>query len=423
MEEIIIAIDQSTTSTKAKLFSLEEEVLFEYSKPHEQFYPSKNWIEHDPQEILLNTRKSIFMLLSFAYDSKLINADSTVLLGIANQRETLVVWSRSKGIPLYNAIVWNDSRTEEICSREIEKLKGNLDFFKSKNGLPITTYFSLFKLMWLLENVETVKTAYDNNDLMVGTIDSWLLFNLSVEKNHWTDVTNASRTFLMNLKTLKYDPEILNHFNIHPSILPEIKSNLHNFGTINLPELYNSQLNLNSELNIEEKGLLARNSDLIIKDFPKVCKIVFMIGDQQSAVLGLQIFQDQMKITYGTGCFLMKNTGNEILIKNGLISTVALYLGDQEKCFYGIEAAIEVGGSTINYLKDTLGIISDFKTSDTNLLNEVTDKEEFFFQNEKFKGFSFIFILLLRSRICLSFFLIFVNIYKNIICLIIQVIH
>jgi glycerol kinase len=238
MERVIIGIDQSTTSTKVQVFSDIEELLFSTSLPHTQIYPQTGWIEHDPQEILTNTLSCLGQCLEHIHTKLVTKTETQIFIGITNQRETLVAWSRSTGKPLCNAIVWNDARTQDICRKEITCQKGDADAFQSINGLRIAEYFSVFKLRWMLENYESVRKAMKQTDLMVGTIDSWLLYNLSSEGNHFTDVTNASRTFLMDLNSLEYSPELVKHFGIDPSVLPQIKPNVYEFGTIDYSKFF-----------------------------------------------------------------------------------------------------------------------------------------------------------------------------------------
>jgi glycerol kinase len=249
METLICTIDQSTTSTKTQLFSPEEQLLHSEAIPHTQIYPQSNWIEHDPLEILSNTVTNLRNCLEFAQKEGLLSSNTQMLFGITNQRETLVTWSKSSGLPLYNAIVWNDARTKQICQNEIERMDGDAYCFQSQNGLRIAEYFSVFKLLWLLENSDQVKKAYIEGDLLVGTIDSWLLYHLSEENNHFTDVTNASRTFLMDLNKRVYSSQILEYFNLDESILPQIKPNLHEFGTINFSKLYDPKSIFNLHAN------------------------------------------------------------------------------------------------------------------------------------------------------------------------------
>ena len=185
--------------------------------------------------------------MSHSISKGIVNKNTNILLGITNQRETLVAWSKSTGLPLYNAIVWNDARTQEICKNQIKKVNGNPSAFQNINGLRIAEYFSLFKLMWLLENCKEIKDAYDKKDLLIGTIDSWLLYNLSSEQNHFTDVTNASRTFLMDLNKLEYSSHLLEHFDIDISILPKIKPNLFDFGSLNFLKIFDKHSILNKK--------------------------------------------------------------------------------------------------------------------------------------------------------------------------------
>ena len=305
---------------------------------------------------------------------------------MTNQRETLVAWSRSTGKCLYNAIVWSDSRTEEICSRITTQLDGDSEKFKSQNGLSVSTYFSLFKLKWLLKNVEAVQKAYDSENLMVGTIETWVIYNFDKKQAHLTDVTNASRTFLMNLKTQQWDPEIIKYFKIKKQILPEIVPNVHHFGQISVDALFNPESAFNK--NFEPKLKENKNFEKSLATFPKKpdlskfeienIDIVFAMGDQQAASLGLGLKKGGFKITYGTGCFMIRHTGKEAVNRTGLLTTVMRDLGEGHVTQFGLEGAVEAGAATINFLKDNLSIFTNFKDADRELLSQIPNKEKFF---------------------------------------------
>ena len=320
-----MAIDQSTQSTKISIISNKGKVVYTDKNEHKQIISNENWIEHNANEILENFKNLLKNLLN----SKKRNFEIKDIsyCGITNQRETLVVWNKKTNKPLYNAIVWNDCRTINICKKLKNKYK-RADFFKDKNGLLIDSYFSLFKLLWLLENVKKVKECYDKNNLLIGTIDSWLLYNITKEKNHLTDVTNASRTFLMNLESLDWDNNILKEFNLKRNILPGIKSSTSLFGKLN------------------------------IKGYEHI-KITGVMGDQQAASLGMGLCdkkrKEKIKITYGSGIFMIISSGEIKKFKDGFLTTL-LYKNQNNKAIYGLEGSIESGGNTLNFLSHNLKI-------------------------------------------------------------------
>ena len=324
MSRLIIAIDQGTTSTRAILFDHEARVVSTGQLEHKQIFPKPGWVEHDPVEIWNNTREVIGTALSRAN----VTRHDVAAIGITNQRETTVVWDRATGKPVYNAIVWQDTRTQSIVDRLAE---GNTDRYKDRVGLPLATYFSGTKIAWILENVDGARARADAGDLMFGTTDSWVLWNLTGGTRggiHATDVTNASRTLLMNLETLDWDEEILSDFGVPRAMLPEIRSS---------SEIY---------------GIAA--SESLLREVP----IAGILGDQQAATFGQAAFgAGESKNTYGTGNFLIVNTGEEIVrSSNGLITTVAYRLGDAPAS-YALEGSIAVTGSLVQWLRDNLGII------------------------------------------------------------------
>jgi glycerol kinase len=325
-DKYIIAIDQGTTSTRAIVFDHAGSIISTGQLEHEQIFPRAGWVEHDPMEIWGNTRQVIGQALSKAN----LTRHDIEAVGITNQRETAVVWDRTTGLPVYNAIVWQDTRTQPIVDRLAAD--GGGDRFKKVVGLPLATYFSGTKIVWILENVEGAREKADAGDLMFGTTDSWVLWNLTggLEGGvHATDVTNASRTLFMNLETLEWDDEILATFGVPRSMMPEIKSSSEVYGTVN------------------EHSLL--------REVP----IAGILGDQQAATFGQAAFdQGEAKNTYGTGNFLIFNTGTEIIhSKNGLLTTLGYKLGDAEP-HYALEGSIAVTGSLIQWLRDSLGLIS-----------------------------------------------------------------
>lgn len=322
----IIAIDQGTTSSRAIVFDHAGNIVSVGQKEHEQILPKAGWVEHDAAEIWTNVREVVGQALSRANLTR-HDIDS---VGITNQRETAVVWDRNTGEPVYNAIVWQDTRTQGIVDELAAD--GGTDRYKDRVGLPLATYFSGTKIKWILDNVDGVRERAEAGDLMFGTTDSWVLWNLTGGTNggvHATDVTNASRTLFMNLDTLTWNEEILADFGVPVSMMPEIKSSSEVYGHV-----AGSQL---------------------LREVP----VAGILGDQQAATFGQAAFdKGESKNTYGTGCFLIFNTGEEIVhSKNGLLTTVGYKLGDQPT-HYALEGSIAVTGSLIQWLRDQLGIIN-----------------------------------------------------------------
>ncbi len=323
--QYVVSIDQGTTSTRAIVFDHSGSVVSSGQLEHRQIFPQAGWVEHDPQAIWDNTREVIGQALSKAN----LTRHDIAAVGITNQRETAVVWDRSTGKPVYNAIVWQDTRTQSIVDRVADGDPGRI---KKKTGLPLATYFSASKIVWILENVDGVRERAEAGELAFGTTDTWLLWNLTGGTKggiHMTDVTNASRTLLMDLETLAWDDGLLELFGIPPSMLPEIRSSSEIYGTIETSSL--------------------------LREVP----VAGILGDQQAATFGQAAFdQGESKNTYGTGNFLIVNTGEEIVrSRNGLITTVAYQLGT-EAPRYALEGSIAVTGSLVQWLRDNLGIIS-----------------------------------------------------------------
>lgn len=326
MADYILAIDQGTTSSRAIIFDKAGSVVSTGQLEHEQIFPRAGWVEHDPSEIWRNTGEVIGQALGRAN----LTRHDIAAVGITNQRETAVVWDRTTGEPVYNAIVWQDTRTQAIVDRLAAA--GGVERFKQKVGLPLATYFSGTKIVWILENVPGAREKAEAGDLLFGTTDTWVLWNLTggVEGGvHATDVTNASRTMFMDLETLQWDDEILEAFGVPRSMLPEIRSSSEVYGTAN------------------EHSLL--------RETP----IAGILGDQQAATFGQAAFDaGEAKNTYGTGNFLIFNTGEEIVhSRNGLLTTVGYKLGDQP-VHYALEGSIAVTGSLIQWLRDNVGLIS-----------------------------------------------------------------
>ena len=326
MADYILAIDQGTTSSRAIVFDRAGSIVSTGQLEHEQIFPKAGWVEHDPAEIWRNTGEVIGQALGKAN----LTRHDIAAVGITNQRETAVVWDRTTGEPVYNAIVWQDTRTQPIVDRLAAD--GGVERFKQQVGLPLATYFSGTKIVWILENVPGAREKAEAGDLLFGTTDTWVLWNLTggVEGGvHATDVTNASRTMFMDLETLQWDDEILAAFGVPRSMLPEIRSSSEVYGVAN------------------EHSLL--------RETP----IAGILGDQQAATFGQAAFDaGEAKNTYGTGNFLIFNTGEEIVhSKNGLLTTVGYKLGEQP-VHYALEGSIAVTGSLIQWLRDNLGLIS-----------------------------------------------------------------
>ncbi|WP_207456995.1 glycerol kinase GlpK [Desertivibrio insolitus] len=325
MADYIVAIDQGTTSTRAIVFDHSGSIVSVGQKEHEQIFPKAGWVEHDPKEIWDNTREVIGQALSRAD----ITRHDVAAVGITNQRETAVVWDKNTGEPVYNAIVWQDTRTQAIVERFAQD--GGLERFKEKVGLPLSTYFSGTKIVWILENVDGARERAEAGDLLFGTTDTWVLWNLTGGTEggvHATDVTNASRTLFMDLETLQWDDDILSVFGVPRSMLPEIKSSSEVYGTV--------------------------ESSSLLREVP----IAGILGDQQAATFGQAAFDPgEAKNTYGTGNFLIFNTGEEIVrSENGLLTTLGYKLGDQPP-HYALEGSIAVTGSLVQWLRDNLGLI------------------------------------------------------------------
>jgi glycerol kinase len=325
MNQYVVAIDQGTTSSRAIVFDHSGSIVSSGQLEHEQIFPRAGWVEHDPVEIWNNTREVIGQALSKAN----ITRHDIAAVGITNQRETSVVWDKNTGEPVYNAIVWQDTRTQDIVDRLAAD--GGVERFKQKVGLPLATYFSGTKIVWILENVDGAREKAEAGDLYFGNTDSWVLWNLTGGVNggvHVTDVTNASRTMFMDLETLQWDDDILAAFNVPKSMLPDIRSSSEVYGTA--------------------------ESASLLRETP----IAGILGDQQAATFGQAAFdQGEAKNTYGTGNFLIFNTGEEIVhSKNGLLTTLGYKLGEAAP-HYALEGSIAVTGALVQWLRDNLGMI------------------------------------------------------------------
>jgi glycerol kinase len=323
MADYVGAVDQGTTSTRFMVFDHSGSVVGVDQKEHEQIYPKPGWVEHDPMEIIARTHDVIDGGLKKAG----ISARDLAAVGITNQRETTVVWDRTTGKPIYNALVWQDTRTHGV----VDELSadGGQDRFREKAGLPLATYFSGTKAKWLLENVEGARAKAEAGDLLFGNIDTWVMWNLTGGLDggvHVTDVSNASRTMLMNLETLDWDDELLDAFGIPRSMLPTIKPSSAVYGQL--------------------KGTLEGIS------------VAGDLGDQQAATFGQAAYDiGDAKNTYGTGNFMLLNTGTEIVpSKSGLLTTLGWKLGDQP-AIYCLEGSIAITGALVQWLRDNLGLI------------------------------------------------------------------
>ncbi|WP_229233109.1 glycerol kinase GlpK [Sinomonas cyclohexanicum] len=321
-----MAIDQGTTSTRAIVFDHGGAIVSSGQLEHEQIFPQAGWVEHDPREIWDNTREVIGQALAKAN----LTRHDIAAVGITNQRETTVVWDRTTGEPVCNAIVWQDTRTQPIVDELAAE--GGVDRFKDKVGLPLATYFSGTKIKWILDNVDGARVKAEAGTLLFGNTDAWLLWNLTGGVDggiHATDVTNASRTLFMDLESLAWDQEILDAFGVPATMLPEIRSSSEVYGTV--------------------------HSSQLLREVP----VAGILGDQQAATFGQAAFAaGEAKNTYGTGCFVIVNTGEEIVrSRNGLLTTVGYRLGDAEP-HYALEGSIAVTGSLIQWLRDNLGLIT-----------------------------------------------------------------
>lgn len=325
MDKYIVAIDQGTTSSRAIIFDKQGTIVSLGQKEHEQIFPKPGWVEHDPMEIWHNVQEVIGVALAKAD----LTSRDIAAVGITNQRETAVVWNRKTGAPVYNAIVWQDTRTQPIVDR-LAADEG-VERYKAQVGLPLATYFSGTKIVWILENVPGARELADAGDLIFGTTDTWVLWNLTGGIDggvHATDVTNASRTLFMNLETLSWQDDILADFGVPRSMLPEIRSSSEPYGLV------------------EDSSLL------------RGTPVAGILGDQQAATFGQAAFNSgESKNTYGTGNFLIFQTGESIVhSRNGLLTTLGYKLGDAP-AQYALEGSIAVTGSLIQWLRDQLGLI------------------------------------------------------------------
>lgn len=329
MKKYILAIDQGTTSTRAIIFDKRGKVIDMAQQEIENYFPQPGWVEQDANEIWL----SMLSVLSQLFINSKVKPEEIDSIGLTNQRETTIIWDKETGIPIYRAIVWQSRQTSDICDNLIEL--GYEKLVRNKTGLPIDAYFSATKIRWILDNVPNAQQKADNGDLLFGTIDTWLLWNLSKNKKHVTDYSNASRTMIYNIYDLTWDQELLNILNIPKNMLPEVCCSSHFFDTTNPSHFFGLEVPLAG-----------------------------IAGDQQAALFGQTCFETgMMKNTYGTGCFMLLNTGAKPVISHhGLITTIAW--GLDGNITYALEGSIFVAGSAVQWLRDSLKIIDDASESE-----------------------------------------------------------
>ncbi len=345
MKGYVAAIDQGTTSTRFIVFDADGRIVSVAQKEHQQIYPQPGWVEHDPGEIIRNTNE----VAAEALRSAGISAGELAAVGITNQRETTVIWEKKTGQAIANAIVWQDTRVADEVSRYASN--GGQNRFREATGLPLSTYFSSLKVRWLLNNVADARARAEAGELLFGTIDAYLVWHLTGGPNggvHVTDVTNASRTQFLNLETLQWDVALLKTFEIPETLLPRVKSSSEVYGEATIPAL---------------KGV----------------RIAGILGDQQAALVGQACFHPgEVKNTYGTGCFLLMNTGEHMVPSTyGLLTTVAYKFGDAP-AHYALEGSIAITGALVQWLRDNLGMIE--KSSDVETLaRSVKDNGDVYF--------------------------------------------
>lgn len=323
MKQYVIALDQGTTSSRAIVFDAQQTMISIAQKEFTQYYPREGWVEHDPMELYA----SQYGVLMEALAQKDIAAKDIAGIGITNQRETTIVWDKTTGQPVYHAIVWQCRRTAKFC----ETLKLHTEEIRAKTGLLVDAYFSATKIRWILDHVPNAREKANRGELLFGTVDTWLLWKLTGGKTHATDVTNASRTMLFNIHTLQWDTEICALLDIPLSMLPQVCPSSHHYGTVTIDGL----------------------------DIP----IAGIAGDQQAALFGQTCFEKgDAKNTYGTGCFLLLNTGETpVISQNGLLTTIAIGLNG--KVQYALEGSVFVGGAVIQWLRDEMGLLQESEDS------------------------------------------------------------
>ena len=332
---MFLIIDQGTTSTKVMLFDLSGKKVDSSQKSFEQIFPNNGWVEHNPEEIIKTVISCCNEVIENNFDKNICS------IGITNQRETIVLWDKITGKSLYNAIVWQDRRTESFCKDLKEE--GYEELIINKTGLLLDPYFSSTKISWIINNIDGVKEAINEDKVCAGTIDSWIIWHLTKGKVFATDITNAARTNLFNIKDLKWDDDLLNLFQVNESILPEVL----------------------------ESDAFYGQSEALIKELP----IYGVIGDQQSAAIGQKCFNfGDIKSTYGTGCFILLNTGKKIAYsKNGLLSTIAYKINGE--ITYALEGSIFMAGAIIDWLKNNLQVFDNYSELQDILNNNSINTE------------------------------------------------
>ncbi len=327
MRQYLIALDQGTTSSRAIVFDKKQNILGVAQKEFTQYYPQPGWVEHNATEIY----SSIVSVMAEVLAKCSLTAEDIAGIGITNQRETTVVWDRDTGTPVCNAIVWQCRRTAEYCE-EIKRDTELTAYIRSSTGLLVDAYFSATKIKWILDNVPEARKKAEQGRLLFGTVDTWLVWKLTGGRVHVTDYTNASRTMLFNIETLQWDRKICDALDIPMSMLPEVRSSSETYG----------------------------NAQVLTGEIP-ICGIA---GDQQASLFGQSCFdKGQAKNTYGTGCFLLMNTGSErIVSRNGLVTTVAAFTGNRVQ--YALEGSVFAGGAVIQWIRDELGLIRSASDSE-----------------------------------------------------------
>ena len=335
MKKYIIALDQGTTSSRAIIFDKQQNILEVTQSEFEQLYPQAGWVEHDP----MNIYASQYSVLIECMAKSGVRADEIAAIGITNQRETVIVWDKNTGRPVYNAIVWQCRRTADYCE-ELERDTELADYIKVSTGLKIDAYFSATKIKWILDHVEGTREQAESGNLLFGTVDTWLVWKLTDGAVHITDYTNASRTMLFNIRTLDWDDRILGELGIPRCMLPEVHNSSEVYGAANL--------------------------------FGQDIPIAGIAGDQQAALFGQTCFnKGDLKNTYGTGCFLLMNTGEEIVeSKSGLVSTIAISIDGHVQ--YALEGSVFVGGAVIQWLRDEMRFLGESGDSEY-FANKVPD--------------------------------------------------
>ena len=326
MSRFILALDQGTTSSRAILFDKDQNIVAMSQREFTQIYPKDGWVEHDAMEIY----SSQYSVMMEVIAKSGVTPKEIAAIGITNQRETTIVWDKNTGKPVYNAIVWQCRRTADICDKL--KADGWTDYIKANTGLVIDAYFSGTKIKWILDNVEGAREKAEKGELLFGTVDTWLVWKLTDGKVHITDYTNASRTMLYNINTLQWDNRLLNALDIPKSMLPQVMPSSHIYGSVNI------------------QGV----------DIP----IAGIAGDQQAALFGQGCFEEGMaKNTYGTGCFLLMNTGEKPCFSDsGLVTTIAI--GIDGKVQYALEGSVFIGGAVIQWLRDEMRFITESKDAE-----------------------------------------------------------